>query len=324
MLNESSPSLLSLGVLVLSLVLADSAVDRPQAGQDGLRGEAVQHPKTLEAENERFQVALQQRTECCPATVELRVTDKRHGGLEKPLFFSGRIQAIHGLTVVGGHRVLLQGELPTGGNLLVIGDLETLEQEEAIPAYGFSVSPSARFLVYATRYPPAVAGEARRSIYLLYDLSRPPDANRVGEPSEWPVPNAGRPVFPEANVEKQSWSIFEAPRNVLQSPFLWSPDEQLLVFLASEGTDPYKPATCYAVRIRLDGDGRVLSIRKHQLDQETVDLSGRTVSLEKLLEKPLCFGALEIRWPEDGTFDKLIATVDPAFQLGHRVEIQLP
>lgn len=281
------------------------------------------HLDPLTIEGPPYSVWVSTQTECCPKVVELRVR-KEGWDEERTLEMSGRIQTLQKLQPVIEPRLLVVGELRYGGTNLWIANLETLEQEAEIWNYGYGVSPSGRFLAYQTHYPRMALPNARRSIFLLYDLSLPPEDNRPGPPSDWPEPNLGTPIFPEENVEEGSWSIFESELSYgLVSPFLWSKDERVLVFLVGGGVEPDDRGN-FIVRLGLTADGMVEAIRQERLSLENVDAPLRTVTEERLREEPLLLFTETLKWSEERGKDWVVAEPSAGSQLGPRIWIRIP
>lgn len=264
-----------------------------------------------------------EETTCCPKSVTVTVEE---GGIERALRLTGRVKELKGLALVGDRRLLLAGELPRGGTNLLIGNLVNLQQEAEIWTYGYGISPSGRWLAFQTHYPRMALPEARRSIFLLYDLTKPPTGNRSGPETEWPEPNLGQLLFPEENVELETWSIFTAERAFgLNSPFLWSETENRLVFLVGTRPDPYGWPICYVVNIHLSDRGRVEAIRRRKLTEEKMEMPFKTTTdALREEERPLCLIAHTLEWAEEGMYERIVAEPGTGSDLGRKVWIEVP
>lgn len=281
----------------------------------------------FEAANEEYEVeVLDGGADCCPRTVTLAVRRRSGVEVEGTLRLTGRMTSIEGLWIVGDTKVLVVGELPWGGSSLLIGDLRDLTQTDALWAYGYSLSPSRRFVAYGTHYPrAAVPVESRRSVYLLYDFENPPESGWNDSTAAGPVLMAGVPIYPEANAEGPSVDIMaESEAYQVTSPFLWTEDEHRLVFLAATDLGSRTGARCFVVRVDLDDAWEVRSVVQDELTPENVDLSGRTVPLDHLLNQPLCLHTDVLTWTNEGRYDQVTAATDAALQLGPRVTIRVP
>lgn len=286
-----------------------------------LAGEPDQALQELVAESESARAWVTGTTPCCPRVVDLQVVRDKAEGVVRPLQVTGRLQRLTGLDLLVDQRLLVRGELPWGGDVLVVGNARTSEQEETIEAYGFGLSPDRRLLVYQTHYPRMVPPAARRSIFLLYDFSKSPQANWIGDGrQEWPHPNVGRPVFPEENVVRQSGDVFLGGSYHVASPFLWSPSSDAIVFLAQLNHEE-TAEECFLVRIDLTGQGRVEQIRKRPLLDALVDPGFRKTMEEELGEAPFCFGAEHLRWVEETGLRKVVASPYLAFSLPSEIAI---
>ena len=306
---------------VLGLVLATATGGRAAPGSPG-----AEPLDPLAIEGPPYSVWVGNQTECCPKIVELRV--KKEGWEEeRALEMTGRTQTLQKLQPVIEPRLLVVGTLRYGGTNLWIANLETLEQEAEIWNYGYGLSPSGRFLVYQTHYPPHGLPGGRRSIFLLYDLSLPPEENRPGPLSDWPEPNLGTPIFPKENVERRSWSILESQRSYgLTSPFLWSQDEATITFLTGGSLEDMNDRRGYIVRVDLSPDGQVREVRQEQLSLENLDLPYRTRSLEHIeRNRPMFVNLDSIAWAKDhGDGRWVVGTTPSGDELGSKVWIRVP
>ncbi len=309
---------LSIILVILATASYVRATAQPSEGQDH---------GPLEIGDPPYSVWVGNQSECCPKVLDLRVK-KTGWDKEKTLGMTGRMETLEKLQPVVKPRLLVVGKLPpAGGWDLWIANLETMKQEAEIWSYGYGVSPSGRFLAYQTHYPSRGPPNGRRSIFLLYDLSRPPDDNRTGPLSDWPEPNLGTPIFPKENVERHSWSIYEAKRFYgITSPFLWSADGSSMVFLVTGYLQSLKDRHGYIVRVDLTPDGQVRQVRQEQLSLKNLDLPYRTRPLKEIERGPMLVNLDSIAWGKDHGDGLWVVgpTSLPGDELGSKVWIRVP
>ena len=286
---------------------------------------AAEDAGPLSIEGPPYRVWVSHQTECCPKQVELRV---REDGSEedRSLELTGRMQKLQELRPVIDPRVLLIGDLRYGGTNLWIVNLETLRHETEIWTYGHGISPSGRYLAYQTHYPGMALPADRRSIFLLYDLSMPPEKNRSGPAGDQGDRTLGTPIFPEKNAAEPSWSTAGVERSYsLSSPFLWSDDERVLVFLVvgrPTGTDERQG---FVVRVELTPEGRVREVSSELLTRENVEAPYETASSEEPAHPHLLVTLDTLEWSKERGEGWVVGeTALPGDTLGSKVWIRLP
>ena len=205
-------------LLVLPLASSDAATPKPDP--------------LCSLNDSRYRVELVREGPCCPNELEFLVEEKESGRTHA-LHFKTRINRVRWMRILDDSRLLVVGRFQPGSNVLLLNDLKQEPAPEEIWSYGHQFSPSKRLIVYATHYSTTAPPEAQRSILLLYQLARSPAQNRVGEPAALDVSNAGIPIFPERNAAERSYDPSLEPKHVYLSPFLWSPDEDKIVFFES-------------------------------------------------------------------------------------------
>ncbi len=265
----------------------------------------------LKSENQNYHVQLTDYAPCCPAVLELQVFNKE---TEKyaHLRFESNIDSVTALTLKARDHLVIEGEHRYRGDVVLIADLRLGVLEAEILTYGYSFSPSGRYLVYATHFPPMIPGEARRSIVLLYDFEKDAAQNRWGRPrADFPEANQGIPIFPEINVEQKSHNVLLSNAHLYVSPFLWSPEENSIVFFVGNFDWEYN-----LVLVRLDSAGAVGEIKRKLVDVHALKL----FPAEEYLEPPR-FQVDKLEWKNETT---IIATTPPQYRLKKRVEFTLP
>lgn len=317
-MKKELQSVSSLCLLLAALVTTPSTL-----GAAG--GSVDERVDPLTLEGPPYWVRVPHQTECCPKTIELRVREEGSRG-ESSLALSGRMERLQELRPVTPPRLLLVGDLRYGGTNLWVVNLETLKQEAEIWTYGYGLSPSRRYLAYQTHYPPRALPGGRRSIFLLYDLSLPPEKNRPGPPSEWPEPNLGTPIFPEEHASKPSWDVREAKRLYsLSSPFLWSEDERELVFVVVGLPPEGEERSSSIVRVTLGPDGQVRDVVTEALSSENLEAPGSRITLDDRREPHLVVTLDTLEWADEKGKGWLVGeTALPGDELGSKVWIRLP
>ncbi len=306
-------------LVILATASYGHAASQPSEGQD---------PSRQEIEDPPYSVRVGNQSECCPKVLELRV-EKTGWDKEKTLEMTGRMQNLEKLRPVVKPRLLVVGTLRYGGTNLWIANLETLIQEAEVWTYGYGVSPSGRWLAYQTHYPRlGVPLDTRRSIVLLYDLSLPPDGNAHGPLSGRPEgeSNPGTPIFPRENAERRSWRIMEATDEYdVSSPFLWSDDEKVLVFVAMKFDENPDHRKSFVVRVDLTEAGTVSSFLQQPLTLDNLDARRATAPLSKLAESPILVNLETLSW-EEGEEGKWVVGQPalPGDPLGTKVWIRVP
>ena len=189
----------------------------------------VQVPAATVPPAEKIAFEVRSLSDCCPSELTL---DVMVGGHSHRWSLYGHVAEVVDVRAVADGRFLVHGKLKYGGDVLFVVGNEEGEQELELWTYGFSVSPSGRWLAYETHYPRMSIPGARNSIVLLYDLSRTPLQNRGGaERMDWPEHNDGLPIFPPENACAHNYRVTLAdPPYLVTSDLLWSADDDRLVF----------------------------------------------------------------------------------------------
>ena len=292
-------------------------------------GEGGELPESDSQPPPSHSVELVEDSPCCPKQMVVEVEGAGDEARPRQLRLSARIDDVERLVPVVGDRLLVAGTMRYGGEAIVLADLREMKQEQVLWTHGWTLSPSTRFLVYRTHHPRMVPPGGRRSILLLWDLTKPPSENIPGEAEEWPTPNLGRVIFPEENLERGSYDVRIAPDWGLSSEFLWSEDGRRLVFLATEFLDEQmEERECSIVRIDLADDGSVTALEREPLLPALVAFRGEPRPGAVPPDRSLCFYAPELSWLESapGEPPRVLARVDQlsAADLGAALAITVP
>lgn len=230
-------------------------------------------------------------------------------------------------------KALLIGKLPYRGDSIIVLDTKIGKVQDTIRAYGYSISPSKRFLVYKTWYPRLGPIHLRKSILLLYDLGKPQAANRYPCISKYSYRNAGFPIFPEANAY---FTVFDPncldsrsnlkPYDVnlddeyyVTSPFLWSDDEKQLVFFVFNRNEQRN----YLVQIDFNNGIVNPAIFRNSINMD--DLIKWDIILDitkkELAKRPYKFRVKSLHWRDK---NKIVVEPYRQYWLDKELEIPLP
>ena len=212
-------------------------------------------------------------------------------------FISGYYNIVEGIRFCQNNLMIARGGLRRGGTYLCLVDLVSGATVEEIRTYGYTFSPSGRYIVYETHYPPHGLPETRRCILLLYDTQKSPSENRVPGTTTFSKENAGIPIFPRANVEAKSYDIMLEEEHLCLSEFLWSPDEKRIVFIDYLDSNH----TNYIVAITLTKDGEV-RIASQPIETDPLikwDLVTTEQKRRELGERPIKLTARKLEWQDE-------------------------
>ena len=133
-------------------------------------------------------------------------------------------------------------------------DLSKSRREDFIWCYHPSPSPSKRFWVFDKfrSYGPPGTDTA---VVLAYDMQKSPAKNRLPGTSTQTIARVGIPIYPESYVTAKAYVVDAQQdptpgwQHFIASPFLWSHDEQQVVFLCIHRAEKYERS--HVVRIDL-------------------------------------------------------------------------
>jgi len=114
-------------------------------------------------------------------------------------------------------------------------DVDNTQLLDRFWAYKLTPSPSSRYLSYVkfySRHAPS------NNIVAIYDLARSPSENRLPGYRDSKT-ECGLPVYPDENVQQKSYNQAIVPEHTVISPFLWSQNENKLVFFDIHGSQNY-------------------------------------------------------------------------------------
>jgi len=218
----------------------------------------------------------------------------------KDIIIQTRTSSIADLSLYDGDLAVLKPNLPRGGFAIIPIDLRAGETRGSVWAYRHAVSPSGRYLIYESWFPPHGLPEFKRGIILVKELrdSHPVSSNGTARDPFFPPAPSGKPVFPEANLYEASYDPHLEGDYGCISPFLWSDDETRVVFVVfnQEAWGNY----LVSIDLALGLEGVVV---KRKL-LEIQDLAKPGVSLEdvrdRFTDRPFVFAIRQISWGEPG------------------------
>lgn len=181
----------------------------------------------------------------------------------------GRFKTVTRLQVTSTDLLLVCGELKYGGDILVLVDLETGDALTTVWAYGYSMAPDTRKLIYRSHYPRLGAVEARKSVVILLPLSRKSLSTLLAEDFRPHTP--GVVVFVEADAQGQPRPVQLSFDRVITSPFLWKQDSSGIVFLE------YHQNVNHLVELNLDRNDRLEQTDIRALDHTDYLKGGNTM-----------------------------------------------
>jgi len=178
----------------------------------------------------------------------IQINDKKKNEI-KEFIYRDYIRRLRNIEFCSAGKVLIFGEVfftgsSSGGDNILVLDMENGVIQDSIRAYRYALSPSKEFLVYRSWHPRLSMPIARRSICMLYDIRKSQSENRDRYVKKYSYENAGFPIFPEVNVffqpsdpnaiHKQYYRgrynnlIGDEYNNI--SKYLWSNDSNRIVF----------------------------------------------------------------------------------------------
>ncbi|MBN2564860.1 MAG: hypothetical protein JXB46_04035 [Candidatus Eisenbacteria bacterium] len=155
------------------------------------------------------------------------------------LRLSSRAVKITNLFFVGDSRLVLQGELGSGGDVATLVDLDSGAIADTIWAWQFSMNPQANMAVYRFRYPPRSIQTYDSHVVLAYDFNKSPLENSASSDSfnadgSYNPENRGFILYPETNRREAKYFIparEPGEQRLIRSPIAWCDSEPKLAFL---------------------------------------------------------------------------------------------
>jgi len=227
---------------------------------------------STEVQNEKYLVHLVSRESPSPGTVDFRwtflVKDKSTHA-ESFVQMQNLTDELQELVLVDDLLVIL-GHVQRFADSATLLDLSSQKEKDFIMGYGYVMELSAtkKYLIYNQFRPRWTDPGGTSDVILLYDLTKSPLANRIGPEAQkmeaWEV---GHPIFPQENLQKQSyreWIEDEQERHIVGLWHLWLEDDKQVVL-----TDRYRGAR-WLVVVDLSEGLEQAHIRKTVLDMAKI------------------------------------------------------
>ena len=186
----------------------------------------------------RFRVELVHEGVCCPKEL-LFLVQGREESVARELRVESRLGKIYTVRLFADSYLVTTGSRHRGGHVILVKDLLDDRAPLEIWSYVHHFSPSRRRLLYSTFYELDAPLDERRSILALFDFAAHREREtevtgsaQSGVPEE-PAHHAGIPIYPPINARQGSFDPSLDDPHILQSPILWSEDEDRVVFLES-------------------------------------------------------------------------------------------
>lgn len=253
---------------------------------------------------------------CCPRNLVF-AAENLDTGEKRELSFSARMEELADFRIIAEDQLLVTGRLRYGGDILLLGDLQSGQPKDTIWAYGWDLSPSGKYVIYNSHYPRL--GPEKKSLVLLYDLSASAEENRLKGWSDTYFSNGpGRPVYPPLNALRSSYALSLADRRISVSPFVWTEDEQAILFLDKEIHDTRELTSL--VLLHLNGPQVLPGIWQHPLPIHTWLSPQPHRTWQEMLEQDYAAEALEPT--SDG---RILIHTHPSYDMfPERIQIDLP
>lgn len=267
--------------------------------------------------SEQYRVILTEDTAtCCPRNLVFNA-ENLDTGEKRELSFSARVEELSEFQIVADSQLLVTGRLRYGGDILLLGDLQTGKPKDTIWAYGWDLSPSGEYVIYNSHYPRL--GPEKKSLVLLYDLSASAEENRLEGWSDAYFSNGpGRPVYPPLNALRASYALSLAERRLSVSPFVWAEDERTILFLDKQIVDTREMTSL--VLLRLNGPQDSPEIWQHPVPVHRWVSPQAHQTWQERLEQDYAAEALELK--SDG---RILIHTHPSYDMfPEQVRIDLP
>ena len=202
--------------------------------------------------NNRYEINLVKETPIDPETAEpyhefeFETKSKATGRLNHIIVGerSGNlVKEITNLHLFDEHIFIVEAKRRRAHTISVF-DLSNSRREDFIWCYKPTPSPSKRFWVFdkfRSYGPPGTD----TGVVLVYDMQKSPTQNRLPRTSTQTIARVGIPIYPESYVTAKAY-VADAQLNLtpgwqhsIASPFLWSHDEQQVLFLCIHRSERY-------------------------------------------------------------------------------------
>jgi hypothetical protein len=182
---------------------------------------------------------------------------------KKEIAFSTRTVKVNELHILKNDRILVCGELGSGGDILSIVDNKTGRSTDTIWGWRASFSISKSMVAYTFRYPPSGLPLFYSDVLLVYDFSKSPLENAMDKSSTDDPAKRGFVLYPEENRKNKAYYTIAKDENEqhnITSPLVWNKSK--LFFLDSLG------GKTYLVTIDISKGLNDSEIKKRELDRK--------------------------------------------------------
>ncbi|MBI1746463.1 MAG: hypothetical protein HYR55_07730 [Acidobacteria bacterium] len=198
---------------------------------------------STKAETEAYRVALTSEESSNGAAAEKRFTFSvlnKATQNRTTLKLSNQTTRIDKLQIAGD-RLVVFGELSVRAGIVTILNLQGGAIVDYLYGYNPSLSNTGRYLIFNKFYPRFAPAEEMSAVYLIYDLSRTPEKNRLAEADPKDGERVGYPVYPETNFRQKTYQILNdgslSPHTLVSNNFLWLAEDRQVLFVDRQGDE---------------------------------------------------------------------------------------
>ena len=298
--------------------------------------------------NDSYAVVLvdEKDAECCPGIKEFnfQIRDKKTGETSNLTYggSSDRLKSLKSISIFEDKALVVEGAIKRASSLGIF-DLKTGLEKNSFWCYNPTPSPSKRFWVFKKFYPYHGPWQMRTDVVLIYDVGKVPAENKLElklnaqeeklaaefqrPASPIAVRQVGLPIYPEQYAKEKVYVLSDQhswPQNWrygVSSPFLWSEDEQKLVFLCMHHDQTY------IVKVDLSaGIDRSVSVEKPiQITEEFVQpryMEGFRLNVERGRKSARNLSVQGIAW--DGPDHVMVKTSPAYYRFKEYIRLQVP
>lgn len=174
----------------------------------------------------------------CPGGKTFVFTAQREGQAGETRFtLSSQMSAVKALHVFGNKAVVI-GEVRALAGIVTIHDMATNSPIDEFFGFGFSISPSGRYIAFRRFYSRGTPVDLVSDIVSVYDLAASPADNRLPPGrGRAGTEDVGLPVFPAENVKRRTPRPLTSLHHYLvHDGFAWTPGTDTLNFVIEKAS----------------------------------------------------------------------------------------